>query len=351
MDDFWVKSGTQVLASDVIKVLNDIGYTVDVLTSKSSKFIPEGVHNVFYIDYPKKSLTNRINILYNMLNLKKQLLKFDFNSYDITFNNRPNIYLMNASFNYLHGPVFFESFLDQNGNVKNIFLYEIIKTLGLYKIYNTAIFLTHGEYSARYSAKGFDKLNIKPNKIIPINIPVNYPWIEEIPEKEEYMLTFGRITPDKMIDRGIRIAELSRIPYKVAGFVPDRWRSYFEDLRSRAPSNVEFIESPSEDEKIELFKRAQIYLHTKDNEHYGVTTAEAIWFGCIPITPKNGGSWEDILEYGRYGLGYKSVDEAIKMIEVAKRMDDQRRSEIFESRERFKFEHFEERISKLIDEI
>ncbi|WP_297216931.1 hypothetical protein, partial [Thermoplasma sp.] len=93
LDDFWVKSGTQVLASDVIKVLNDIGYEVDVLTNKSSKFIPEGVRNIIYLDHPKREQKSRKDILYNIRSLRKQISDFDFTSYDISFNNRPNIYL------------------------------------------------------------------------------------------------------------------------------------------------------------------------------------------------------------------------------------------------------------------
>lgn len=351
LDDFGTRSGTQVLASDVVKVLKHMGYDVDVLTGKISRFIPEGVDKVFYMDHPKRNPSNRMNILNNVLSLKRQLRDFDFDAYDISFNNRPNIYPMRASLNYLHGPVFFESFLGENGKIDNLILFEIIKMLRLYSIYNDARFITHGKYSARYAATGFNKLKIRFKDIIPITIPVDYPWLEEIPEKEDYMLTFGRIIPDKMIDRGVKIAELSKIPYKVAGFVPERWRSYFKELKSRAPDNVEFIESPSENEKIDLFRRAKIYLHTKDNEHYGVTTAEAIWFGCIPITPRNGGSWEDILDFSKYGLGYKDLDEAVKMVDIARHMDESKRVEIFESRKRFKFEIFEEKFKEIINEI
>jgi glycosyltransferase involved in cell wall biosynthesis len=63
-----------------------------------------------------------------------------------------------------------------------------------------------------------------------------------------------------------------------------------------------------------LLKTSKVYLHPTKYEHFGIAIVEAMASGLIPVVHKSGGAWMDIVEYGRYGFGFKSVEEAIENI-------------------------------------
>jgi alpha-1,2-mannosyltransferase len=44
-------------------------------------------------------------------------------------------------------------------------------------------------------------------------------------------------------------------------------------------------------------------------------TAEAMAAGLIPVVHKSGGPWTDIVEFGNYGFGFSSPDEAGSVIQ------------------------------------
>ena len=36
--------------------------------------------------------------------------------------------------------------------------------------------------------------------------------------------------------------------------------------------------------------------------------------GAVPVVPRSGAPWHDIIEYGKYGIGYSSSEELIKAV-------------------------------------
>ena len=96
-----------------------------------------------------------------------------------------------------------------------------------------------------------------------------------------------------------------------------------------------------------LFKRAKVYLHTRRNENYGLSVAEAIGYGCIPVVPKSGGPWIDIVEQGKYGYGYDTVNEATDIIQEAFKTPSNNYREIYDSRHRFSFKRFKNELETL----
>ena len=47
---------------------------------------------------------------------------------------------------------------------------------------------------------------------------------------------------------------------------------------------------------------------------FGIVIADAMAAGAIPAVPKLGVLWHDIIEYGKYGIGYSSSEELIKAV-------------------------------------
>lgn len=350
LSNFFNLGGTQQLAYSVINVIKANGYSIDIFTGRKSKFLPENADHVRFLKYPYLPDSARAFILANEIILKREIFKQHLNEYELTFNNQPNTFLFNASMNYLHGPSFFESFMNQNGEVNNSILYRLIRTMGIYKIFKDGLFLTHGNYTREYAMKGFKLLNITPREIIAINTPVQYGILDRIPKKYlNTILTFGRISPDKNLEI---ISHISRhVPAKfiIAGYISKDHIEYVSKLKSIMPDNVTFIENPSETDKINLYSRANVYLHTKPREHFGLTVAEALWFGCIPVVPKNGGAWEDIVSKGKFGYGYDNEDDLTNIINAIR--TDQIDDEAFASRFRFSMETFANKLTEIMSNL
>ena len=100
----------------------------------------------------------------------------------------------------------------------------------------------------------------------------------------------------------------------------DENREYFERVRALGRTWRTLVEANLERERIrELFARAKIYWHAtglNDDldahpelaEHFGISTVEAMAAGCVPVVINNGGQRE-IVEHGRSGFLWNTVDE------------------------------------------
>lgn len=124
----------------------------------------------------------------------------------------------------------------------------------------------------------------------------------------------------KACDAGLKGWELH-----LAGHVllaPAEAEQYLEELRQRAPGYPVFFHANCpHSELISLYRQGSIFWHaagyqmdqekTPDRmEHFGMTTAEAMGFGCIPVVINKGGQPE-IVEPGQSGHLWDTTDECI----------------------------------------
>uniref|UniRef100_A0A2K6WNG9 Alpha-1,3/1,6-mannosyltransferase ALG2 n=1 Tax=Onchocerca volvulus TaxID=6282 RepID=A0A2K6WNG9_ONCVO len=56
-----------------------------------------------------------------------------------------------------------------------------------------------------------------------------------------------------------------------------------------------FLKSPTDEEKLELLRRAIAVLYTPSNEHFGIVPVEAMYMKCCVIAPNSGGPRETII--------------------------------------------------------
>ncbi len=344
--------GTQFLIDDVGKVLENSGYSIDAVTGKNHRFASGGYGRIYETGYPYFSENNRLLLLANFRRLKHELRKINFGEYDMTFNNYPTTFLYDATINYLHGPSFVDSVVDEDGKVINRTRLLLIRLSRIYSVYRKSIFLTHGKYTRDLSLRLLPMVGIRPGSIEYIHIPINYDFDVNLGEKDpKQVLCFGRISPQKTLDPLLNIARKVDASFIISGFVDERHRGYVESLCKLAPDNLKIIPNPSEAQKVELFRRASVYVHTYKKEHYGVAVAEAIHFGCIPVVPKSGGPWVDIANYGEFGLGYTDAEEAVQKISEALATSRSERERIFSSRQRFEFSRFEESFKEFLSRI
>lgn len=68
----------------------------------------------------------------------------------------------------------------------------------------------------------------------------------------------------------------------------------------------------------ESLSTAKVFLRTLHHEPFGMSVVEAMAAGCVPVVPRDGGPWIDILDrgQGKYGYSYRSVQEAADVIKL-----------------------------------
>lgn len=110
---------------------------------------------------------------------------------------------------------------------------------------------------------------------------------------------------------------------------------------------VKFYPNASVEQKIELLKRAKIYLHTMVGEHFGISIVEAMALGCLPIVHDSGGMREFVPQQYRYN----NLKEAATKIEnEINGWSSARTFEMKEISERFSIANFSARFMQLFSQ-
>lgn len=88
-------------------------------------------------------------------------------------------------------------------------------------------------------------------------------------------------------------------------------------------SRMEIFRDRTFDFALEKLYAAKVFLQTQATEAFGMSIVEAMAAGCIPVVPRSGGPWLDILECkeGLYGFSYSSSEEAAEKIKLL--LDDE----------------------------
>jgi glycosyltransferase involved in cell wall biosynthesis len=168
-------------------------------------------------------------------------------------------------------------------------------------------------YSEFVAAEIRERLDV-PDPVV-IAPPVDLPATVDPSLKERKIIAVGRFFPrmdannkkhDVLIDawRALDpdpIAEGWEL-HLVGGVHSDRVsRAYLEQLREQARGTaVHFHPNASVDELTDLYRRATLFWHaagfgemrTERYEHFGITTVEAMAYGCVPVVVRLGGQLE-----------------------------------------------------------
>jgi glycosyltransferase involved in cell wall biosynthesis len=151
----------------------------------------------------------------------------------------------------------------------------------------------NSEYTARlfYEAHGFEVPVVHP----PINLAGRSFTREDLNQRDS-LVFFSRIVDYKRPDWVLRLAAQHR-QYRcvIMGGVTSNRRDFFRAMQQRAQDldlNAVFLANPSNEVVREQLKRARFYIFPAINEHFGMTTPEAIASGCIPFVHNSGGQVE-----------------------------------------------------------
>jgi len=161
----------------------------------------------------------------------------------------------------------------------------------------------------------------------PSHIQVLYPPVEvelfrkrglDSGERKDIILVISRIDPAKEIEKALSLAKALKkrnvgTRMIIVGSLAQRHSRYFRFLQQtiRAWDIKEFVtlkpNAPLE-ELLGIIGRAKIYFHPKYGEHFGISIAEAMAAGLIPIVPNSGGQTEFVPSKFQYSSTAQAAD-------------------------------------------
>ncbi|HEX9448020.1 MAG TPA: glycosyltransferase family 4 protein [Dongiaceae bacterium] len=137
------------------------------------------------------------------------------------------------------------------------------------------------------------------------------------PVQPSYLAFLGRISPEKGVDRAIRIATLCGLPLKIAAKVDKVDQQYFDERIQpllATHKNVEFIGEISDRKKPDFLSGAIGLLVPIDwSEPFGLVMIEAMACGT-PVIAYNRGSVPEVVDDGVTGFVVKDEAEAVAAV-------------------------------------
>lgn len=142
-------------------------------------------------------------------------------------------------------------------------------------------------------------------------------------KKEDYLLYFGRIHPDKGAHEAIAIAKKSGHPLKIAGLIQDQ--EYFE--RQVEPhiddQNIIYLGNADPEMRSELLAGAKALLHPIFfEEPFGLSIAEALMSGT-PVIAYYRGSMPELIQHGVTGFLVNDLESAMAAVDQLGQLNPQ----------------------------
>jgi glycosyltransferase involved in cell wall biosynthesis len=135
------------------------------------------------------------------------------------------------------------------------------------------------------------------------------------PAREDYLLFWGRIHPDKGVIEAIDFARAAGRRLVMAGIIQDRW--YFEEVvKPRIDDEqVVYLGPVGPDRRAEIMGKAIALLHLINfDEPFGLSVVEA--FACgTPVVARPRGSMMELLQPGLNGVFFTDDSDPVNLVE------------------------------------
>jgi glycosyltransferase involved in cell wall biosynthesis len=155
-------------------------------------------------------------------------------------------------------------------------------------MHRASVLATNSHYSQREIERN---IGIPPERVTVMYHGVRDPF-GALPagEREPIALTVGAVDRRNLERKGLRpfvaaAAELPDVSFVLAGkWVDDS----VDELRRIATDNVRLAGWVGDEELLDLYRRAAVYVQASQHEGFGVSVAEAMLAGCIPVVTASG---------------------------------------------------------------
>jgi glycosyltransferase involved in cell wall biosynthesis len=170
-------------------------------------------------------------------------------------------------------------------------------------------------------------LELDPKKVALLNPPVSSAFInalaKNIREKEDLVVSIGWFEPLKGFNDVLHALALlkdkHRPTLRLIGFKGDG--KYFNELVASIETlgikkNVEVFPNAERNIVIDSLLKAKAIIHSALREHFGIAVVEGMAARAVPIVRRGfNGPWMEILQEGKYGIGFSTREELASAIE------------------------------------
>jgi glycosyltransferase involved in cell wall biosynthesis len=177
------------------------------------------------------------------------------------------------------------------------------------------------------------------------------------PVQENTIIVISRYSPDKKIETAIRIARILHKFFKnfkmiIIGNIHEDNYEYYKYLQAlisiyKLNENVKLHLNVPLNNLVKLMARSKILLHPTLEEPFGISVAEGMSAGLIPVVPFKGGNTEFVPTQ----FHYKSEEEAVKIIINAMKISVEDRLQISKFTDIFAVNNFKTNLKKIIQNI
>ncbi len=154
------------------------------------------------------------------------------------------------------------------------------------------------------------------------------------PRPKRYLAFVGRISPEKRLDRAIRIARASGLPLRIAAKIDKADEAYFDRVIEPmlGEPGIDFVGEIGEEEKSDFFGNALALLFPIDwPEPFGLTMIEALACGT-PVIAWPSGSVPEVIDEGYTGFICHSIAEAVHAVARVGELSRKHCRRVFEER-------------------
>lgn len=179
-------------------------------------------------------------------------------------------------------------------------------------------------------------------------VPDGAPWAE----REEAVLVFGRISPEKRIEDAIRIVERARAfgfggRLVIAG--PDGTADYSAHIRDLAARHdwIEMLPSLVGEDKARLLGRMKFGLNTCRIEAFGISTGEMVASGIITLVPQNTGQSDIVSDPAQQFASVEDAAGCLIALSRSPELQTRLHTHAYEMRDTFAPDQFQKAVGRL----
>jgi glycosyltransferase involved in cell wall biosynthesis len=213
------------------------------------------------------------------------------------------------------------SFLEETAVKRKCISIFYDRILRIFDKANNSLMVAQGQFHKTLIQKCTEK------KMLIMNPPVNTGKFRHLATRrrnENIVVTFSQYFPIKNLTLIPRIAKIVKNGnFVIVGPSSAASNETIEELQRliaalSVEDRVELLTNQPFSKLLEFLSRGKVFLRVLNHEPFGIAVVEAMAAGCVPVVPRDGGPWYDILgqEQGKYGYSYATIEEAAQYIEM-----------------------------------
>jgi glycosyltransferase involved in cell wall biosynthesis len=356
------RGGGERVAVNVIELLNEMGFEVELITSQPPDF--KQLNSAYNRDVRVNKVRSLLPIKISVFGIYQRLftsIPAASSKVDILVNTHGDVLPHISSNNiptitYCHFPSVALLLKDYPSKYQNSLFWRIyfepyrrIMQGRMSKSICTGVVLTNSEFSK----KAIIDLYPKANPVI-ISPPVDTKSFRQIlnsSRRENQVLVVSRFTSEKRLELALEVAKKLKVKVVIIGSLIPANKLYFDMLEDKIQKEslqnlVTLLPNASFSTLLDTMSKSKVYLHTMRGEHFGISIVEAMSAGLIPVVPDYGGFTEFVPRQYHYNDIYKMIDN----IQYAFDLAYSERDKISNIADQFSEQNFKSKMKKLIEE-